>query len=166
MWRVGLDLHQRMESLQLPAFIYLGDLPMDDGLGFEPRSTGPKPAMLPNVAPSVNGATGGIRARTPALATRCSARRTPIACWWSRGDLNPRSAVCKTAVLPLNDGPTSIQLSKNRRRVRLFSGASNGFRTRSCGLTNRRACPYTMLAMEPHLRFELSPSALRKRRSS
>jgi hypothetical protein len=40
--------------------------------------------------------------------------------WWSRGELNPRSAVCKTAVLPLNDGPTPIQLSKNRRRNRHF----------------------------------------------
>ena len=31
-------------------------------------------------------------------------KRTPIA-WWSCGDLNPRSAVCKTAVLPIGRQP-------------------------------------------------------------
>ena len=77
-WRVEPESHRRVESLQLSALTAWRPT-RDDGLGFEPRSIGPKPIMLPCVAPSVSGAIGGICARTPALATQCSARRTPIA---------------------------------------------------------------------------------------
>jgi hypothetical protein len=65
-----------------------------------------------------------------------------------------------------NSSPTVERRPHETYSVLKELGASNGLPTRSCGLTNRRACDYTVLAMEPHLRFELSRSALRKRCSS
>ena len=157
-WRVEPESHRRIESLQLSALL-LGDLPVLTDLDSNQDRSGQNRSCC-RVAPSVNGATGGICARTPALATQCSARRTPIAYVVEPRGIEP-------AIRCVQDSSPTVE---RRPHVSLFSfqrtGASNGFRTRSCGLTNRRACPYTMLAMEPHLRFELSRSALRKRCSS
>lgn len=147
-WRVEPESHRRLESLQLSALL-LGDLPVLTDLDSNQDRSGQNRSCC-RVAPSVNGATGGICARTPALATQCSARRTPIACLVEPRGIEP-------AIRCVQDSSPTVE---RRPHVSLFSfqrtGASNGFRTRSCGFTHRRACPlhYARHGATPQIRTE------------
>lgn len=112
-WRVEPESHRRVESLQLSALL-LGDLPeMTDLDSNQDRSGQNRSCCRVLHHPSVERSAGFA----PALprwqrGVLLDELRSHV--WWSRGELNPRSAVCKAAVLPLNDGPTChIQFSKN-----------------------------------------------------